>query len=411
MNKTRRFLVLTSHTGYAHNAAANAIKAWGEFLYGEQVSIEIEYLLENSNKTYAKLVNLYNFIQRNLPWLHNIYYLILEWQEPLLQNTRPGGIFVGKKYWVRKLENFRPDVIISTHCQTNLGYFALARQVLGNSVTCVTYCTEIDGGCGFTHNWIDPKVDIFWSQTLEVRQQALKMKLQSEQIFDGGTLLTPNFYQPPLTDSEKKEFLEKTLNLQAHRFTILLGTGGAGANNHLAFLEKLLSFKEQIQVIALCGKNVNTLQTLQMWKQAHPNFYLCPLSFTDQMASLLQVSSVIVARPGARTAIESLHCGCPMIFNLLGGAMPQEFLAMRYFKKKQIYQGISCPHQLPPLLKDWLDNPMHYQGLMERVQDSYQVTAPEKIMRAFFQELSVKSFCPMMLLEENQSGGGLSNPV
>lgn len=391
MTNPLRILLLTSHTGYAHNAAANAIKAWGEFFYGEQVSIEIEYLLENSNQTYAKLVNLYNFIQRNIPWLHNIYYLILEWQEPLLQNARPGRIFVGRKYWKKKLTTFRPDVIISTHCQINLGYFELARNVLKNNLTCVTYCTEIDGGWGFTHNWIEPKVDIFWTQTPEVVEQALKMKLQPKQIFDWGTLLTPNFYQPFLTDLQKKELLEKTFNLDGDRFTILLSTGGAGANNHLAFLEQLLPLKEQVQVIALCGKNIITHQTLELWKQTHPDFYLCPLPFTDQMANLLQLSSVVVARPGARTAIESLHCGCPMILNLLGGAMPQELLAMRYFKQRKIYQAISWPKQLLPLIRYWLDNPNQYQQLKERIQDSYQVKVPEQIIENLFQQLLLRN--------------------
>jgi hypothetical protein len=63
MNKLK-ILLLTSNTGYAHNAAANAIKEWSEFFYREKVIIEIEYLLENSNSRYHKLVNLYNFIHQ-----------------------------------------------------------------------------------------------------------------------------------------------------------------------------------------------------------------------------------------------------------------------------------------------------------------------------------------------------------
>lgn len=387
MTKPLRLLLLTSSTGYAHNAAVNAIKEWGESLYGEQLIIKIEYILENSNPTYHKLVNLYNFIQRNVPWLHNLYWLILEFQEPILQNPSPFGIFVGKKYWRELLLSFKPDVIISTHCQTNLGYFDVARQVLGESVKCVTYCTEIDGGWGFTHNWINPGVDIFWSQTQECTQEAVNMGLNPKQIFTWGTLLNRYFYQPEPTDLEKREFVEKKLGLHANRFTILLATGGAGANNHLKFLHYLLDFHKDIQVIALCGKNVKTKQELEYWKLKHPNFLLHALPFTDQMAMLLQISSVVVARPGARTAIESLHCHCPMIFNLLGGVMPQERLALRYFRKRDIYYAVSNPSQIAPIIQKWLEYPDTYQGLKQRLNQIYQPNSPIEMMNSLIETL------------------------
>jgi processive 1,2-diacylglycerol beta-glucosyltransferase len=385
-----KILLLTSNTGYAHNAAANAIKEWSEFLYGEKVIVEIEYLLENSNPRYQKLVNLYNFIQRNIPWLHNLYYLILEFQQEI-QSTNPLKPFIGKQYWTDRLNSFQPDVIISTHCQTNLGYFDLAKRVLEDKLICITYCTEVDGGCGFTHNWINPKVDIFWSQTPEVNKQAIKMGLNPQQMFAGGTLLNRSFYHAPLTDTEKKYFLQKELSLDAEKFTILLGTGGAGANNHLQFLEHLLPLQDSIQVVALCGKNVVTKAKLEEWRSRHPDFALCALPFTDKMATLLQVSSVVVARPGARTAIESIHCGCPMIFNLLGGAMPQELLAMRYFKKRSIANSLSWPKQLKPIIQSWLDFPETYYHLKKSVLEAKLNANPEKIMESLMAEILKKS--------------------
>lgn len=385
-----KILLLTSNTGYAHNAAANAIKEWSEFLCREKVIIEIEYLLENSNSRYHKLVNLYNFIQRNIPWLHNLYYLILEFQQEI-QSTNPLKPFIGKKYWTERLNTFQPDVIISTHCQTNLGYFDLAKQILKDNLICITYCTEIDGGCGFTHNWINPKVDIFWSQTTEVNKQAIKMGLTPQQIFAGGTLLNRSFYHAPLMDTEKKDFLQKQLSFDSQKFTILLGTGEAGANNHLQFLEYLLPLQDSIQVIALCGKNIVTKAKLEEWRSHHPDFALCALPFTDQMATLLQVSSVVVARPGARTAIESIHCGCPMIFNLLGGVMPQELLAMRYFKKRGITNSISWAKQLKPIIQSWLDFPEAYHQLQQRVIKAKLNVNPEKIINSLMVEILAKS--------------------
>jgi processive 1,2-diacylglycerol beta-glucosyltransferase len=385
-----RILILTSNTGYAHNAAANAFREWCEYLYGEKIIVEIELLLENSHANYHKLVNFYNFIQRNIPLLHNLYYAILEYQKDL-QDIRPGKPFVGKNYWIKRLQDFSPDVILSTHCQINLGYFDLAKQILDSHLICMTYCTEIDGGFGFTHNWINPKVDIFWTQTPEVSAQAVKMGLRPEQVFDWGTLLNRSFYEPVLTEEDEKAFLQNELGLQADRFTVLLGTGGAGANNHLKFLRQLLPLEKRIQVIALCGKNAVTKTKLDEWQVSHPNFSLCALPFTNQMAKLLQISSVVVARPGARTAIESIHCGCPMIFNLMGGVMPQELLAMRYFKDRDIAHSVHWAKELRIILEFWLDAPENYRQLKTRVIASKLNHHPETIMKSIMTNIQEKS--------------------
>jgi processive 1,2-diacylglycerol beta-glucosyltransferase len=381
-----RILLLTSNTGYAHNAAANAFKEWSELLDGDSLEIKIEYLLENSHPTYNKLVNFYNFIQRNIPWVHNIYYAILEYQQEL-QDVRPGKPFVGKKYWVNLLKQFSPNIIISTHCQINLGYFDLAKEVLGKELVCLTYCTEIDGEFGFTRNWINPQADIFWSQTPEVSQQAIKMGMARDRVFTWGTLLNPSFYRSPLSELEKKDFLENELNLDANKFTILLGTGGAGANNHLKLLKNLLPLKNAIQVIALCGKNQTTQDQVNQWRSRHSDLTIQALPFTDKMSELLQVSSVIIARPGARTSIESIHCGCPMIFNIMGGIMPQELLAVRYFKKREIETTIRWENNLRPIIQRWLDNPEKYNQLKQRVVDEKLDDNPEQIIKSVFTEI------------------------
>ncbi len=388
LSQPLKILLLTSNTGYAHNAAANAIKEWIEYFYHNQITVEIEYLLENSNPIYRQEVNFYNFIQRNIPRLHIIFYAFLEYHQ-YLQDIRPYRPFVGKKYWTERLKKFQPDVIISTHCQINLGYFDLAKDVLGNRVKFVTYCTEIDGGRGFTHNWINPLVNVFWSQTPEVTQQALQMKLNSKQVFTWGTLLNRSFYQSSLTNTEKKVFLKQELGLEPERFTILLGTGGAGANNHLRFLQQLLPLKDQIQVIALCGKNIVAKSQLESWRSRHPEFLLCVLPFTDKMAELLQISSVVVARPGARTSIESIHCQCPMIFNLLGGIMPQELLAIRYFQSRNIANSVRWPHQLVPIIQKWLDQPESYEQLKHRIASTYRPSDPEQIISQLLKTLSL----------------------
>jgi processive 1,2-diacylglycerol beta-glucosyltransferase len=372
-----RILVLTSSGGYAHNAAAIAFKEWAEYFLSDAVEVKIEYLLENSNEVYSKLVDFYNFIQRNMPWFHHIYWNILEYQE-LLHD--PEKLFVGKDYYINLLKSFQPALILCTHGHINRGYFDLAKQILGDKLRCVTCCTELAGGYGFTRNWVNPKADIFWAQTQEVAGQAIAMGMPSERVVILGHLLHRSFYEPPLTEAEKKVFLREELNLNPDKFTLLLGTGGAGANNHISFLKKLIHLQDRISIIALCGKNEKTQQEIINWSNQYPDFQISALPFTDKMSKLLQVSSAVVARPGARTSSEALHIGCPMIFNGIGSIMPQELLAVRYFNQRNIGFTITNAFQLLRIIENWLEQPEIYQQLRQKMREYKIITDPQKVI-------------------------------
>jgi hypothetical protein len=80
-----------------------------------------------------------------------------------------------------------------------------------------------------------------------------------------------------------------------------------------------------------------------------------------------------------------------MIFNLLGGVMPQELLAMRYFKKRSIANSVSWPKQLKPIIQSWLDFPETYHHLKKGVLEAKLNANPEKIMESLMAEILKKS--------------------
>ncbi len=127
VNKNKRLLVLTSATGAGHDTHANATAAWCKEIYGETVEVRIDHTLEDSHSFNRGGVEFYNLIQRRAPWFHHIYYNVIE----LLELLNHGTVGFGKDYYVRLLEEFRPDAVLSVHDCLNLGYFEVAREVLG----------------------------------------------------------------------------------------------------------------------------------------------------------------------------------------------------------------------------------------------------------------------------------------
>ena len=223
----KRLLILTSATGAGHDTHAMATAAWCARLYGTYVDVTIAHALEESHAFYRAGVNFYNFIQRRAPWFHHVYYNVIE----LLDALNPGTVGLGRAHYVNLLKATRPDAILSVHDCLNRGYFELAAEVIGPRLRCATYCPEFEGGYGFSRNWVNPRGDFFFGRTTETVREA--QRRGAAQALTAGHWAPPSFYDPATKDAGQTR---RELGLDPDRFTLLLSTGGAGAQNHRTLL-------------------------------------------------------------------------------------------------------------------------------------------------------------------------------
>ncbi|NDC15276.1 MAG: hypothetical protein EBZ76_08930 [Synechococcaceae bacterium WB9_2_170] len=354
-----RVLIFTSSGGTAHDAAAYALRDWLALLRPE-VEVQVEHVLESGSAVYRGGVSLYNWIQRRQPWLHQIYWRLMELEDLV----KPGTLLFGRTNVIRLLRRFRPDVLISTHPHINRGHFDLAKRVLGPNVRCITSNTELAGGFGFSRNWICSAADLHWTLTQEVAQEVARPHLllrpyPAVRIRHLGPLLYPAFHRAGPAPAELMG-----------RPCLVLGTGANGANNHIRLLEQLLPLADRLEVVVLCGRRLAVQAAVQAWGRRHPHMRVQALGFQgpEQMAELYRRAWALVARPGARTATEALWMACPLIFNHYGTTMPQELLAPRYFQARGLEVSIYQPQQLAEVVGDWLEQPEHYRVLRARYQ-------------------------------------------
>ena len=366
-----RVLIYTSSGGTAHDAAAEAIAQWMA-QRSPEIEVRVEQVLERSSPTYSRGVALYNWIQRHHPWLHQLYWRAMEWEDLV----KPGTVLFGRKYLIQQLLEFRPDLLISTHPHTNRGHFALAKRVLGPQLRCITCCTELDGGFGFSRNWLCRRTDLFWALTDAVKDEVERRRpgLTTEVL---GPLLYPAYHQVVSEPAPGVGSGPEGLPL------LVLATGSNGANNHLPLLERLVPFAGQIQVAALCGRRPAVQQHVEDWSARHPGLQVAALSYQGPaaMANLYRCAWAMVSRPGARTATEALFMACPLIFNHYGTTMPQELLAPRYFAARGLEHSIRRPAQLAALVAQWLENPDDHASLCKRYQDHRLCSDPEQILK------------------------------
>ena len=381
-----KILIFTSSGGTAHDSAAYALKQWCDQeaqREGRDIEVKIDHVLEKSSPIIRFCVDLYNWIQAYCPWLHQVYWRLIELEDVF----KPGTVLVGRSYLIRLLKEFRPGIIVSTHPHTNRGHFDLAKRVLGRQIRCITSCTELDGRFGFTRNWVTRKADLFWALTPEVAAEVRRRGFPAARISILGPLLYPPFHQPhgdpDPPHSFNGQFRDRCNHVSGVRPVLVLGTGANGANNHVRLLEQLVPFGEQIRVIALCGRRIETLAAIQSWSLSQPGLQVEALGFQgpETMTALYGEAWGFVSRPGARTATEALMMGCPLIFNHYGITMPQELLAVRYFRERGLEVSIRKPRDLAAVVAGWLEQPESYSALRQRYRESRLTAEPQRILQ------------------------------
>jgi len=371
-----RILLLTSSTGGGHDARAHAFEQWCEKLFGDEVDVKIERPLEKSSRITHFGVGFYNFIQQHAPVLHNPYWLIVE-AFGVLQKRK---LKFGNKFYRKLLEEYRPHLVFSVHDFLNRGYFQMAREVLKDQVRCATYCGEFSGGFGYSKNWVEPTADMYFSRTATAQDYAISLGMAPKRCRVRGNLMNPEVYDKKFTEEERRDFLVKDLGLSPRKFTIFLTTGCVGANNHIDMLKVIGRYASRVQAILVCGRNSNTVTKVKEWQQRHPEVQAYIEGYSRRMHHLIQVSNAIVSR-GATTCAEALHFGVPILFNAIGGIMPQERLTFKYFYRNGAAVKISSMDDFNYQLGLWMAHQREYDLMRQRCEEIGVVEDPALVIR------------------------------
>jgi len=357
-----RILVLTSSTGGGHDARAEAFAEWCFQLYRHDVDVRIEQMLEKSSVVNRTGVNFYNWIQRSAPWLHKLFYAVVE----LLSYINRSNVQLGAGYYLSVLREYRPHLVFSVHDCLNRGYFQLARKTLGEDrVRCATYCGEFSGGWGYSRNWIEPSADLYISRTPTARDYAVKSGIPAAKASVRGYLMLPRSHLEVIGPADRRDFRIKKLGLDPDKFTVFLATGGNGANNHFALLPALLKYADRVQAILICGRDKQTYNELVHWRATHPDFGCYIEGYSESVHLLMQVSDAIVTRGGTTTCAKALHFRCPIIFNAFGGIMPQERLTWKFFRNGAASEKIEDASDFARIIDRWMADPASYRSVRE----------------------------------------------
>ncbi|WP_438347326.1 MGDG synthase family glycosyltransferase [Paenibacillus sp. FA6] len=274
------------------------------------------------------------------------------------------------------VRQLRPDIIVCTHPIPSAVISRLKR--LGVTVPLCTVITDYDAH----GTWISPEVDQFLVSTPEVKHKLMRRNVPSSKIQVTGIPVHPSFWEHPSKDSIRVKFQLNDMP------TVLVMAGGWGIISDDVINDYLAQWSDRIQVIFCLGSNDKALHKMESNPQyKHPNIHI--FGFVREIDQLMEISDVLVTKPGGMTCSEGLSKGIPMLFHL---PIPgQEEENSQYFTSLGLGETITSVD----VMKKWVHKLIYeYQQIGNDRQENLETIAKYHPMQ------SAKSIIEM--LEQNK---------
>ncbi|MGG6312268.1 MGDG synthase family glycosyltransferase [Paenibacillus macerans] len=237
---------------------------------------------------------------------------------------------------IQIIRQLHPDVIVCTHPIPSAVISRLKRLGMLDVPLC-TVITDYD-----VHGaWVSREVNCFLVSTDQVQRKLMDRGVEKNKILITGIPVHPNFWE-----RHRKEDILLQFGLKDMPTVLVMG-GGWGFMKDEAVNSLLALYREQIQVIFCFGNNEKSLEKMKKDPRfIHPNIQL--LGFTKEIDKLMEISDLLITKPGGMTCSEGLAKGIPMLFHKpLPG---QEEENSHYFTQ----QGWGTPINSLDDITDWI---------------------------------------------------------
>lgn len=299
MNKKILLMYISEHSGH-HQASVALEKAVlqkypGAAVMNVNAFRYVNPLLEKIiHKTYMRVI-------KNRPEIWGYLY-----DNPkVLKNTERLRNFVNNanaKKIGGLIKRFDPDVVGCTQAFP-CGIFANYKKRYGNTVPLAGILTDYAPHA----YWIYDEVDAYVVPSAEVGRALIKKGADESRIKILGVPIDSVFTEHP----DRKAIYEKVgLSSRLPVVLVMGGTHGIGPDEKL--IKALDGAKTDLQVIVIAGINKRLFKKTKAIA-AHSKKKIVSLGFADNVHEMMEISDLIVTKPGGLTTAEALAKSLPMI--------------------------------------------------------------------------------------------------
>jgi processive 1,2-diacylglycerol beta-glucosyltransferase len=297
-------LILSVSAGAGHVRAAQALEAAARAATPALRATHLD-LLALVPKEFRKLYGeQYIKLVDKLPQLWSLLYSKTDRpsRDSLLGNMKRAAEKLNTRKLQSEIAKLRPDVILCTHF---LPAELLSRHKAKGAALPPLWVQVTDFDVHAL--WVHPHVDRYCVASDEVAFRLADRGVPRAKIFVTGIPVMPQFSLPL-----DRRACAAELGLAPDRFTVALMAGGAGVGSLDELATRLLRASDDLQLIALAGRNAELLARLRTLAKSHPR-QLFPLGFTTTVERVMSASDLVVTKPGGLTVSECLAKHKPML--------------------------------------------------------------------------------------------------
>lgn len=353
MNK-KKIIILYASVGGGHFKAAEGIK---NYIVDNYKTCEVQMIdaLKYTNKLVDKIVikSYVNMAKYSPKMWGEIYKFSEKLYSPANFSNAVQMILSNKL--LALLEYEKPDSIISTHpFITEMVASLKKREKISTELNVIM--TDYA-----SHKFWELKpeyVNRYFVSNHEMKASLSFNGIDSDKIFVTGIPVAPSF----LKEMNKSE-IYKEFDLDPSKKTVLLFGGGEyGLSDVKDFLNGLLSINQDVQVVAIAGKNV---KVRNMFKKVSEKFdkKVVILGYTTKIPELMHIADFVISKPGGLTTTEILVSNIPfIIINPIPG---QEEENARFLLNNGAAVRLYNAEKSTPFLENFLNNDVRIHHIKE----------------------------------------------
>ena len=352
--KINKIILLYAYVGGGHFKAAEGVKNYISENY-PKCDVEMIDALKYTSKVWDKIIiESYVNMARYSPKMWGEIYKLSEKQYSVANFSNAVQRMLSKKL-LTLLEEKHPDSIISTHPFITEMVASLKKR--GKISTELNVIITDYASHKFWE--LKPKfIDRYFVANEEMKFGLVNNGISEDKIFVTGIPVGPAFLK-----QYDKEKIYKEFDLDQNKKTILLFGGGEyGLSNVKAFLSGLLSIDEDIQVVAIAGKN---FKIQRMFKKVvyEYNKKVVILGYTNKIPELMNIADFVVSKPGGLTTTEILVSNVPFIvINPIPG---QEEENSRFLLNNGAAARLYSTEKAKPFFEQLFQNEARINGMKE----------------------------------------------
>lgn len=323
--KSKRILILSASAGNGHVRAAEALaRAFTMEAQNSGIPAEIRHIDALSkvslpmravySRAYIRMVNRAPSV---LGWLYNHLDVPYKDEKRRLLVNRVNSLPLAKE-----IVEYNPDIIVCTHfLPADIASLLIKRHKIQSQLAVVV--TDFDA-----HGmWLTRNVDRYYVAMTETKEHLVSLGVPEESVTVSGIPIDPVFVQNKSTNISKA-----SLGLSERAPTVLISAGGMGVGPVQELLESIKTWQEnhseeskcnennEINIIALCGKNQELKEKLEEESKAWKHINLHALGYVNNVQDYMSLCDVVLGKPGGLTTCEALASGLAFIvFNPIPG--------------------------------------------------------------------------------------------